>query len=143
MTTFNDIEIIGIDDEKSLSKLNVNGGRIRVHYELSDTPPRQWQRIFAKTHGRSNLYRQFRATVSGKYVILEMGTDEVRQHIAPEYRTLLDNDVANTNRQYRQHLEKLAHNAAAKKATEQREQETARQMLQNMKSKDSNLGKTS
>ncbi len=133
MTEFNDITIVGIDTDRSQKTLDADTRRMRVHYELSEKPPSDWVRIFMATHGRSNLFRTFRATISGKYIVQEMGTDEISQAVAPEYGPLLDEDVAATNREYRQHLENLAQNAAAQTAKEQREQKTARQMLDSMK----------
>lgn len=136
MTEFKDIKIIEIDMERSQKTLDVDNRRIHVHYELSTKPPSEWANIFMATHGRSNLYRQFQAKLSGKFIVLEMGTDEISQAIAPEYRPLLDEDVSETNRKYRQLLEERARNQVARDARSQRERETARQMLKRMIGKD-------
>lgn len=131
-TEFEDIKIIDIDHDRSQKTLNMKTGRINVYYELSAKPPSVWVQIFMAHHGRGNLYRQFRATVSRKYIVLEMGTDEISRAVAPEYRPLLDQDVAETNVKYRQHIEKQALIAAANAAREKRLQDNAHQMLEDM-----------
>ena len=136
MKEFKDIEIIKVDMDRSQKTLNVDSRSMRVHYELSEKPPSEWVNIFMANHGRSNLYMRFRATISGKYIVLKMGTDEVSRKIAPDYRPLLDEDVSETNRKYRQLLEKRERNQEARDAQSQREQETARQMLESMKRQD-------
>ncbi len=136
MTTFKDIEIIDIDTERSLATLNITYKQINVYFELSKEPPEEWKDLFRETRFQFGF-----PDVSGKYIILKMGTGvealvEVLERGA-EYRKILDDNVAHTNRKYRQHIEHLANISATPEEDAKSEQEIARLLLESMKSQGS------
>lgn len=124
MTTFKDIEIIDLDTERSLATLNITYKQINVYFELSKEPPEEWKDLFRKTRFQFGF-----PDVSGKYIILKMGTGVEVLERAAEYRKILDDNVAHTNRKYRQHIEHLTNISATPEADAMSEQEIASLLL--------------
>ncbi len=132
MTTFKDIEIIDIDTERSLATLDISYKQIYVYFELSEEPPEEWKNLFRKDRLQFGF-----PDVSGKYIIHKMGTGVEVLLRAAGYRKILDDNVAHTNRKYRQHIEHLANISATPEADAKSEQEIAKLLLESMKSQGS------
>ena len=103
LTQFEDIRIVGLDDEQSYKpdpvKLLYN-----VYLELSAIPPEEWQAIFAaeRQFPRYSMWRP--AWIEGQYIVIRCVPEELEEY----HLQGLKEDVQNSNNKYRQYLTEAA-----------------------------------
>lgn len=109
LTTFEDIKILEIDDDKSYkpdqSKLLYN-----VYLKLSAAPPSDWQQIFdaERRFPRHTMWRK--AWVEKGYIVIHCVPEEIEKYHAADIKE----DVTNSNTKYRQYLMEEARKEAKK-----------------------------
>ena len=92
-----EIKIIGRDTETT-ADAQAEGDK-EVYFKLSERPPAKWITIFETDYGLAR-FRNFRARVSGRHMILEAWLDEMTLAMITADERQLDSDVADTNRKY-------------------------------------------
>ncbi len=100
LRAFEDIVVTGLDDQK-ISRPDKNKLLYDVYFQLSTSPPPEWIKIFnnERRFPRHSMWRD--ARVIGQAVVIRCGLDEVEPHHLADIRQ----DVATSNRKYREYLE--------------------------------------
>lgn len=96
---FEDLKIVDLCVEKS--KNSKNNALRQIYLELSSNAPREWINQFneQRKSPRHSMWRK--AWIEGKYIVIECVPEEIEQYHLP----YLKEDVANSNRKYREHIE--------------------------------------
>jgi hypothetical protein len=98
---FTDLHIIGVDKEQTFNP-DPRKAMFNVYLELSSMPPSGWDQLFAQERSfpRHTMWR--RAWLEGRYIVIHCPINEVGKHHLAD----LKQDVASTNRKYREVLAK-------------------------------------
>jgi hypothetical protein len=110
---FNDIKITGLDAD--LTRPSDRGSAMRqMHLTLNETPTSEWVQCFEanRRYPRHSAWRH--AWISGSHIVIDCVPEEIEK----DHLKDLKEDVANSNRDYRAYLIKVA-------AKERMEQERA------------------
>ena len=116
MDEWQDIAIVDLDDGLS-ERIEPNKAMFRFYFKLSAAAPELWQELFEQTRKfpRHSLWRT--AWPESEHIVLECPAETLEMHKAD-----LDEDVANTNAEYRKHLKQTTQQErkAAAQATDDR-----------------------
>ncbi|MDE2749295.1 MAG: hypothetical protein OXI34_10045 [Chloroflexota bacterium] len=118
MTEFEDISIIGFDNERTYNP-NPPYQVYDIYLALSHRPPSVWGKIFEQERRfpRHTLWR--RARVSGSHIILQAPLDELEKTHLPDLHV----DMKNVNDKFRKYLEEEAIAQEKKLAEEEAERQ--------------------
>jgi hypothetical protein len=103
LVKFEDITIIGVDKNR-LYRPDPKKELYNVYFELSAVPPSEWVQIFdgERRFPRHTMWR--RAWIEGKHVVVHCCLDEIKSYHLRD----LKEDVATSNKKYREYLHRLA-----------------------------------
>lgn len=124
---FEDIIIVGADKDKTYnpdpSKLLYN-----VYFKLSNLPPSEWVEIFEaeRRFPRHSMWRK--AWIEGDYIVIHCCLDEVKKY---HFRDITE-DVKNTNRKYREYLQRVEIERQKKLKREEQEKKAIDDALDNL-----------
>ena len=121
MTKFEDIHITGMDKEHS--KLADSYGFIEIHLKLSSMPDNDWSQIFRQMYKRSRNLGEV-VKLSGTHIVMK-----TRREWAKALKDKLETDVADTNSEYRKHINERARRKAADEEAQRVKQEKEREQL--------------
>ena len=121
MTEFEDIRIIGMDKERS--KPADPYGYVKIYLTLSSMPDNDWEQIFRHMYRRSfspsNVVK-----LSGTHIVMKTQRDW-----AKKLKDKLETDVADTNAEYRKHINEKARRKAKEEEAQRVRQEKEREQL--------------
>jgi hypothetical protein len=122
---FQDIKIVDLDTE--LTEPSQSGASLlrHMHLRLSETPSREWTEIFEneRQFPRSSMWRD--AWINGQHIVIDCVPEEIEQY----HLRYLKEDVATTNKKYREYLERVRQ----AQEREQNQQAHERQQLDALK----------
>ncbi|MFX0199582.1 MAG: hypothetical protein ACFFCW_25960 [Candidatus Hodarchaeota archaeon] len=121
--SFEDIKITGVDKSK-VYQPDPKKLLYHVYFRLSDRPPSEWGQIFEEEHRfpRHTMWR--RAWVEGQYIVVHCPLDEVKDRLRD-----ISQDVANTNKKYREYLHRQTIEQEREQQREKKEREEINKAL--------------
>ena len=116
LESFEDISITGTDKDM-LYKPNPDKALYNVYFNLSARPSQEWAQIFEAERRvpRHTMWRH--AWVEGQHIVVHCGLKEVKKYHLNDIKQ----DVANTNRKYREYLQQQAIEKEREKLREEKE----------------------
>ena len=123
MSEFNDIKIVGADDDLTHAPNPAKPAMYDVYLNVSPEPPHEWAQLFEQEWSTRLYSMKRRAHVEGDHIVIHYALDEVEKYHIPELKETLQR----VNERYRQF--------AAQQAR-RNQQEAARQAAANQQKKD-------
>lgn len=127
MTEFEDIRIIGMD--KKYSKPADQLGYVKIYLTLSSMPDNDWEHIFQRIYLSRGFYQSEKVEISGTHIVMKTHRERVRA-----LKDRLETDVADTNAEYRKHINEKARRKAEEAEAQRVRQEKEREQLDNIES---------
>lgn len=126
-TEFKDIKIVGLDT--ALTTESHCGSAMRnMHPRLSTSPSREWIEIFdaERSFPRHSMWRA--AEVNVNHIVVDCVPEEIEQYHLRD----LKEDVANTNKKYRDFLTTVAQQQQQQQKAETAERERLEQLRERL-----------
>jgi hypothetical protein len=98
--TFQDIEIVGIDEEASSRSQGPHSGLFNIALKLSSFAPSEWSDYFNQRWQQHLYMMKRRARASGSAVTIHCPPDQLEKEHMPELKIVIDE----TNKAYRGYL---------------------------------------
>ena len=116
--SFEDIKIVGLDDEKTRPSDKASGLR-HMFLRLSESPKSEWIEFFnnQRSFPRHNMWRD--AWIAGGYIVVDCVPEEIGRYHLPDLKT----DVSNANIKYREYLQEVEAEEEHRRELEQAEKD--------------------
>lgn len=114
--SFDEIRITGLDVGATQPSQRASGLR-HMHLRLSAQPSSEWRQLFdnERQFPRHSMWRA--AWIESSFIVVDCVPEEIEQHHLRD----LKEDVANTNKKYREYLARVALAQKQQEETEQKE----------------------
>ena len=128
LTSFEDIEILEIDDSKSY-KPNPMKSLYNIYMKLSASPPTEWREIFEaeRRFPRHTMWRN--AWIEEGHIVIHCVPDELEEYHAKD----LMEDMDKSNSKYRKYLMEEAQKEARKVGQERSERNKLKELKQRLR----------
>jgi hypothetical protein len=128
LAQFDDIRIIGMDDNKS-HKPDPSKALYNIYLEMSDTPTEEWQAIFEAKRRFPRHANWRNAWIDGQYLVIYCAPDELSTY----HQNDLKADVKGSNEEYRNYLADLARKETVESGKQQAEQTSLSNLKKQLK----------
>lgn len=98
MSEFNDIRIVGADEELTHAPNPAKPAMYDVYLKLSADPPHEWAQLFDQEWSLRLYSMKRRGQVGGNHIVIHCALDEVERYHLPELKETLER----VNDRYRQ-----------------------------------------